>query len=97
MLKKQLQKVEIKSDMLEKKLGLFRAKKQKSSQQLGKFLPGMKNQTQLSMYRKIPESSTKANKKNKRPVASLAKNIAPEAHLSLAKNTQKQNYALVDT
>ena len=44
MLKRQLQEVEMRSDTLEKKLGLFRAKEEKSGQQLGKLSPGMKNQ-----------------------------------------------------
>lgn len=35
--------MEMKSDMLEKKLGILRAKEQKLDQQLGKFLPGTKN------------------------------------------------------
>lgn len=49
------------------------------------------------MYRKILKSPTKASEEDKRPIASLAKNIASRAHSSSAKNTQKQNYALVDT
>ena len=95
MLKRQLQEVEMKSDTLEKELGLLRTKEQKSGQQLGKPSPGTKNQAQLSTQRKTLESPTKASEEDERPVASLEENIAPGAHSSSAKNTQKRNYALV--
>lgn len=49
MLKRQLQEIKMKSDTLEKKLGLLKAKEQKSGQQLGKPSPKMKNQVQISI------------------------------------------------
>ena len=43
MLKRQLQEVEIKSNIMEKELSLFKVKEQKLGQQLGKPLSEMKN------------------------------------------------------
>lgn len=83
--------------MLEKELGLLRAKNQKSGQQLSKPSPGMKNQVQLSMQQKTLESFTEASEKDKYPVANLEENITPGAHSNSAKNIQKRNYALVVT
>ena len=94
-LKRQLQEVKMKLDTLEKKFGLLRTKEQKSGQQLGKPLPGSKNQAQLLTQRKTLENPTKASKEDKRPVASLEENITPRAHSGSAKNMQKRNYVLV--
>ena len=96
-LKKQLQEVEMKPDMLEKELDLLRAKKQKSGQHLGKHLMGTKNCARLSTWRKTLRSPTEASEKDKSAVASLEENIAPRANSSPAKNTQKQNYASIAT
>ena len=85
----------MKSDTLEKKLGFFRIKEQKLDQQLSKFLSGTKNQTQLLMYKKTLESPTKASEEDEYRIASLKEKIALRANSSLAKNTQKRNYALV--
>lgn len=49
MLKGQLQEIKMKSDTLEKKLGLLKAKEQKSGQQLGKPSLKTKNQVQISI------------------------------------------------
>ncbi len=95
MLKRQLQEVEIKSDTLEKELGFFRAKEQKSGQQLDKPSLGTKNQVQLSTQRKPLKSPTEASEEDECPVASLEENIAPRAYFNSAKNTQKRDYASV--
>lgn len=95
-LKKQLEEIRLKSETLERELGFFRAKEQKSSQYLGKDASEIKNQAQLIRKPKYLDDLAEATKKEVCPVATLKnKETTPMTHISSAKNTQKQSYISV--
>lgn len=58
LLKKQVEEMEVKSDTLERELGVLRAKEQNSDQKSGKYAPAMKNPGQPTTQRGSPENST---------------------------------------
>lgn len=96
-LKEQLQEMEVKSARLEKEIGLLKAKEQESGQHLCKGTPAMgKNQAQPTGQQKSSENSASIIGKEIHPEHNpRTESATPPPHLSLAKNTPKQNYASV--
>ena len=95
-IKKQLQEMEAKSMRLEKELGFFKAKEQKSGQHKGKdTLIAKKNLEQPK--KKTPESSTEPiEEREVLPTQGpKSKESTPARQPSQAKNNQKRNYASV--
>ena len=86
--------MEAKSEMLERELGVLRAKKQNSGQHPGKQAPGKSGQP--TTQRESPESLAEAVGEEMHPTATpRSEDTTPAPHFSSAKNAKKRNYASV--
>lgn len=95
LLKEQVQEIEVKSETLERELGVFKAKEQNLGQHPGKYAPAMKNLAQPITQRGSLENSAEATEEEVRPATPEIADTTNVPHFSSAKNTQQQNYASV--